>query len=191
MSRALPSIPTHAVDWRFFLPMQEAHSVLIVERGESDFQRSFRELGIAVEAATWKGLAHLSARGGFDIVAAPLGVGAPGSGLERGGLVESLRVLRGLMRPGGSLLIGFGSLRPRAASRLLTGVGFRSVDFFAAVPDLASPEYILPLDAQALGFVLRHRYQHRFPRALLRGLEPLAGVLQNFLPYYFAVSEGG
>ena len=178
------SIPIHAVDWRLLLPAQKTERILLIERDDSDFGRSFRELKIPVQIAS--SLTDLPAHGDFDLVAAPLGLDAS----------ASLPTLRGLLRPGGSLLFGFARRDASLAAmmRSLRGLGFRSVQFYAAIPDLISPEYILPLDAQALSFMLAHRYEHKLPRLLLRAishglLSPFMGVLQNLLPNYFAVAS--
>lgn len=186
MSFVPESIPNHAVDWRLLLPAQKMERILLIERGDSDFGRSFRELKIPVETAS--NLTDIPASGNFDLVAAPLGFGAS----------ASLPTLRGLLRPGGSLLLGFArrDVSLSAMTRSLRGLGFPSVQFFAAIPDLISPEYILPLDAQALSFMLAHRYEHKLPRLALQAIAagalfPFMGIVRHLLPNLFVVASDG
>lgn len=186
MTSVPESIPTHAVDWRLFLPAQKTDRILLLERGHSDFARSFRALQIPIETAS--ALTDLPARADFDLIAAPLGLDS----------LASLPTLRGLLRPNGTLLLGF---QRRATSlsammRSLRGLGFRSVQFYAAIPDLVSPEYILPLHAQELSFMLAHRYEHKLPRLILRAVEggalfPFMGLVRHALPNFFAVASDG
>lgn len=186
MSFAPEAIPNHAVDWRLFLPAQKMERILLIERGGSDFGRSFRELKIPVE--TISNTTDLPSSGNFDLVAAPLGLDAS----------ASLPTLRGLLRPGGSLLLGFArrDVSLSAMTRSLHGLGFRSVQFFAAIPDLISPEYVLPLDAQALSFMLAHRYEHKLPRLALQAIAggalfPFMEIVRHLLPNFFAVASDG
>ncbi len=186
MSSVSESIPIHAVDWRLLLPARKTERILLLERGDSDFGRSFRELKIPFETAS--SLTDLPAHGDFDLVAAPLGLDAS----------DSLRTLRGLLRPGGTLLFGFArrDASLAAMTRSLRGLGFRSVQFFAVIPDLVSPEYILPLDAQELSFMLAHRYEHKLPRLALQAvaggaLFPFMGLVRHVLPNFFAVASDG
>lgn len=186
MSFVSESIPNHAVDWRLLLPAQKMERILLIERGDSDFARSFRELKIPVHAIS--SLTDLPAHGDFDLIAAPLGLDVP----------ASLSNLRGLLRPGGSLLLGFArrEVSLSAMTRSLHELGFRSVQFFAAIPDLVSPEYILPLDAQALSFMLVHRYEHKLPKLALQAIAggslfPFMGALRHFLPNFFAIASNG
>lgn len=183
-------IPNQAVDWRLLLPMQKKERILLVEHGNSDFGRSFRALQIPVVTAF--GLDNLPTRGEFDLVAAPLWLDASINS------DASIRDLRRLLRPGGSLLLGFERRRTslRVVSRLLQKQGFRSVQFFAAIPDLTAPEYILPLDAQALSLILVHRYEHKLPQlalqAIMNGaLVPFMGIVRHYLPNFFAVASDG
>lgn len=180
------SIPNCAVDWRLLLPAPKTERILLIERGDNDFARSFRELKIPIQIAST--LADLPTRGDFDLIAAPLGLDAS----------ASLSTLRGLLRPGGTLLFGFArrDASLAAMTRSLRGLGFRSIQFYAAIPDLISPEYILPLDAQALSFMLAHRYEHKLPRLALRAIAsgalfPFMGLVRNLLPNYFAVATDG
>lgn len=188
------SIPNCAVDWRLLFPTRTGGTILLIERGDSDFTRSLHKLNNSVQTAA--GLADLPGRGAFDLVAAPLGWDA--SAQTSGGRAAALRTLRGLLRPGGSLLLGFtrrdASLA--AMTRSLRGLGFRSIQFFAALPNLAAPEYIFPIEAQALSFVLAHRYENKLPRPVLRAAtlvlhSPLMALVQNLLPNYFAVASDG
>jgi aminoglycoside phosphotransferase (APT) family kinase protein len=180
------AIPSHAVDWRLLLPTQKMEQILLIERGDSDFTRSFRELKIPVQ--TVSNLADLPTRSDFDLVVAPLGVDAP----------ASLSTLHGLLRPGGSLLLGFTRQDTSlpTMTRALRGLGFRSIQFFAAIPDLISPEYIMPLDAQALSFMLVHRYEHKLPQLALQAVRggilfPFMGVVRHLLPNFFAIASDG
>ncbi|MBI5932762.1 MAG: aminoglycoside phosphotransferase family protein [Chloroflexi bacterium] len=183
---SVSDIPNHAVDWRLFLPARKTERILLLERGDSDFGRSFRELKIPFETAS--SLTDLPAQRDFDLVAAPLGLDAS----------ASLPTLRDLLRPGGTLLFGFArrDASLAAMTRSLRGLGFRSVQFFAAIPDLISPEYILPLGAQELSFMLAHRYEHKLPRLALRAIAsgalfPFMGLARHLLPNYFAVASDG
>jgi hypothetical protein len=160
--------------------------ILLIERGDSDFTRSFRELKIPVQ--TVSNLTDLPTRGDFDLIAAPLGLDTP----------ASLSTVRGLLRPGGSLLFGFTRQETSlpTITRSLHELGFRSIQFFAAIPDLISPEYIMPLDAQALSFMLEHRYEHKLPQLALQAvrggiLSPFMGVVRHLLPNFFAIASDG
>ncbi|MDP1713484.1 MAG: hypothetical protein Q8L41_01955 [Anaerolineales bacterium] len=207
------SLPSHSVDWRFLLPIYEKTKMLVICYEQNDYDRSFQELGIPIETMSFDKLEATDNRysplfelESFDVVAAPHGLNRISSMGERSGLAESLRSARRLIRPGGAFLLGFSNRwdirRKRQESsyvsttsemsRLLSGLGYETKFYYGAVPERVSPEYIFPLDAQSLGFVLNHRYQHKLPHYFLKLTKTaLVNPLLNFLPFYYVVAGVG
>lgn len=193
MKQLSPSagVPAQTVDWRFLLPVQSAGNILVVEQNGSDLFLSFHKLGIPVKAVTWSGLNGLSAEKTFDIVAAPFGLGDSTRQVHRSEYLGWIQSLSNLLRTGGSLLVGIQNYwnAPYTLSRRLGGLGFDSIRFYAAIPDLFSPNYVLPVGARVIKFVLQHRYQHRLTGHIARYLPSLVtGFLENFLPCYYLVA---
>ena len=83
------------------------------------------------------------------------------------------------------------SLVKRFGNRTLSffsGLEIETKCLYGAVPEPMAPEYIFPLDAQSLGFVLNHRYQHKIPDLFLKLTKISAkNVLLHFLPFYYFV----
>lgn len=203
------SLPSHGVDWRFLLPIYETPKMLVICGEQNDYARSFHELGISVTTAPFDKLevAALSFESeNFDIVAAPLGLNRISNRGGRSGFAESLRSARRLIRPGGTFLLGFSNrwdiLRRRSESscvstiremsRLLSGLGYETKYYYGAIPEPVAPEYIFPLEARSLGFVLNHRYQHKLPGFFLKLTKtPAVNLMLNFLPFFYAVARLG
>ena len=214
-----PTLPEFGMDWRFLLPVIEGRRVLVIGGEHDDFSSLFVQLGASevtflpavVENPSANGeqgkhdtMSGLSARSfppsSFDIVAVPFGFCSGKSNFN------FYRVVRLLIRPGGTFLIGFSNIffgRRRLSSifnnsstpwriiRELRQVGYSRVDVYGAMPNLDAPEYILPLKPQLLGFTLQHRYRYKFSKSLLYVLSRrvTASVISNFLSYYFAVAK--
>jgi len=137
----------------------------------------------------------------FDLVVMPLGLPRQRWNAAGRRHLDVQRAIRRLIRPGGTLLLGFSNrldflrgstsehyaLTPRRAVRLLLRAEYSSVDLYGAVPNLTVPEYIFPLTPQVLAFVLRSRYRQKLPARLLRWL--IQAGFANFLPAYFAVAS--
>ncbi len=200
------SLPSHSVDWRFLLPIYEKPGMLVICGEQNDYDRSFRELGISVMTVPFDKLDATAlpfAPQSFDIVAAPLGVSRINNQGGRSGFVESLRSVRRLIRPGGALLLGFSNrwdIRRKSRessyasttwemSHLLQELGYETKRYYGAVPEPLAPEYIFPLDALSLGFVLNHRYQHKLPDYFLKLTKtPAVNALLNFIPFFYVVA---
>lgn len=203
------SLPAYSVDWRFLLPVHKKARMLVICGAQNDFDRSFQELGIPIETMSFD---KLDLRHGmqsspyepqsFDVVAAPLGLNSTRRQGGRSELAQRLKWARTLIRPGGAILFGFSNrwdirCRDQASSdastifeisRLLSGLGIETKCLYGAVPEPMAPEYIFPLDAQSLGFVLNHRYQHKFPGMFLNLTKTSAmNILLHFLPFYYLV----
>lgn len=203
------SPPSHGVDWRFLLPNYENPRMLVICGEQNDYDRSFRELGISIVTVPFNKLEVTALPfepQSFDIVAAPLGLNRINSMGGRSDFVEKLKSVRRLIRPGGAFLLGFSNRwdirRKRQESsyisttwemsRLLLRSGYETKCYYGAVPERVSPEYIFPLDAQSLGFVLNHRYQHKLPDYFLKLTKtPLVNPLLNFLPFFYVVAGVG
>jgi hypothetical protein len=117
-----------------------------------------------------------------------------------------LRSARRLIRPGGTFLLGFSNRwnirRKRRESsytsttfemsRVLPELGYEKENYYGALPEPLAPEYIFPLNALSLGFVLNHRYQHRLPSYFLKLTKtPAIHSMLNFLPFFYAVARVG
>lgn len=198
------AIPSYSVDWRFLLPFVPDVHTLVVHGEQSDYERTFQELGIPVVVAS-AGELHALAESGslFDTVAAPVGFGRDGNRIGRDEWLGDCRAARRLIRSGGRLLIGF-SNRWDVRSRIWTGqkssvwemckvlstLGFHSIRYFGALPELLAPEFIFPLKSQLLGFVLDQRYRHKLPKfAFFLTQTFVARFLLNFLPFYYVVAS--
>ena len=73
---------------------------------------------------------------------------------------------------------------------MLSNLGFQAIQFYGAIAKPLAPEYIIPLRAQSLGFVLNHRYRHKLPKlSLTLAGTPAAGWLLGFLPFYYVVAQ--
>jgi hypothetical protein len=187
-------LPGFSVDWRFLLPVRPGARMLVLAEAGADFAQYFSGLELTVVTARPGEAGDLRDR--YDIVAIPLGI-------KSSHLQPSLARL---LKPGGLLLIGFrnrwgvrkrssprtGAFTRRGLQRALERAGFREMAVYGAVPDLAKPEYILPLRKQALSFFLHHRYPGRRAAALLRltSLPFFFALLSRTLPCYFMLASG-
>ncbi len=203
------SLPTHSVDWRFLLPTYEKPNILVICYEQNDYDRSFQELEIPIKTISFDKLEETKLPfelESFDIVAAPLGLNRNNTQGGRSGFIESLKLIRRLILPGGTFLFGFSNrwdIRQRRLksshvstireiSRHLLKLRYEAPIYYGAIPEPLTPEYIFPLDAQSLGFVLNHRYQHKLPGYFLKLTKtPAVNVMLNFLPFYYAVAEVG
>jgi SAM-dependent methyltransferase len=213
-------LPAFSVDWRFLLPVQRRARMLAAGDESQGFFPYFSGLDVVVISFLPRaspGLKPAAAQlvnavifdpshppfepRSFDILAMPFGL--PQGFLEEGDRPSPS--LDRLLRPGGTLLVGalnrWSLWRRRsnarrdfdrpALQRLLGRAGFRVERVYGAVPDLHKPAYILPLDSQALGFFLRHRFSGRRARRLspLFSLPFLSKLLSGLLPGYFLVAQ--
>lgn len=178
--------------------------MLVICDPQSDYDRSFRELEIPAEFATHDQLLDFPfAPASFNVVAAPMGLFGASHRAERTEWIKRGEMLQRWIRPGGALLIGFSNRwDPRRKvqsvptstvweiARMFGNLGFHAIQFYGAIPEPLAPEYIIPLHAQALGFVLNHRYRHKLPRPFLAlAGTPAANWLLGFLPFYYVVAQ--
>jgi SAM-dependent methyltransferase len=220
-------LPEYGIDWRFLLPMRAAARTLILSDTWTDSSARFADLemqaischtvGAGSDADPWvsgaarpdgepRVVAHPAqlpfAGGSFDAVVIPFGI--PKGLLAAGYGAGRLSALKRLLRPGGTLLLGFsnrwGFLRrgrrmglaagPASITRLLSRAGFGRRRLYAAVPNLDRPAYIFPLDQRPLQFFLRHGLLGKRGAALLRVLPIpiLTRLMPGMLPSYFVVA---
>jgi len=221
------SSPSYSADWRFLLPIAEGSQVLIVGGEHDDFTQFFSKIGVST--TTWlcgsssfwdertrrdnidrgaSALADLSASpfppASFDIVAIPFGFSSRNSA-GRQHDIEAYQTVRRLIRPGGTLLVGFSNIwgirrrfRPESyystpwrIIRRLRHTGYSSIDLYGVMPNLNIPEYIFPLTTQALGFTLQHRYRYKLPANFLRWFSNslIVSVFSKLLSGYFVVAK--
>lgn len=219
-----PSLPESSADWRFLLPITQNSRVLIIGGEQDDFTELFGKIGIseiiwlcgslpaggenhknngqsefdAVESLTAQSFPPIS----FDIIAIPFGF--PGRKLLDD--VDVYQIVRSLLRPGGTMLIGFsnrfGLFRRRFQSnfyystpcrmiRNLRLAGYSQIDIFGAMQNLETPEYIFPLKTHLLSFTLQDRYRYKLPASLLYFLsnKPVVSILLYLLSYYFVIAK--
>jgi SAM-dependent methyltransferase len=138
----------------------------------------------------------------FDAVVIPFGI--PKDLRDAGYGADGLSGLRRMLRPGGTLLLGFSghwgflrrgrrmgrAARPASMGRLLAEAGFGGSRLYAAVPNLDRPAYIFPLRKRPLQFFLQHRFLGKRGAALLSVLPPrlLTRLIPGMLPSYFIVA---
>ncbi|MDP1624366.1 MAG: hypothetical protein Q8L64_01215 [bacterium] len=207
------------IDWRFLLPISSKSHVLVAGRGSDDYSRLFNKLGVTSIACCDGGnsspsrmnevLIKLAAQpefaSHFDAVAIPVGMPFK---LLAGGVSQQIKIYRTikeLLHPKGVLLIGFSNIfgirrRIRAGcyystpwymTRLLEKAGYKSFELYGVISNLNSPDYIFPLSRHLFSFVLKHRYQYKFPSGLLWWLSNsfVAGRFLNYFPSYFVVAS--
>lgn len=185
----------YSLDWRFFLPISNASRVLYIGAGGEEVRSFFQRLNV-------HGVFHLErnlldeiqlffASGSrFDVISIPYDGFPPQVYIE----------IKKILRPGGSLLLGFSNYyRARdehaisifEVRSLLKTAGFSRVKYYGVLPDQRAPEYIFPLDLRSARFVLRHRYRRRMKFWLLQtlSLSPFLFVLLYFLPAYYVVAK--
>ncbi len=199
------------VDWRYLLPISPASRVLVIDQDANDVDQVFKNFGITVTVLSNNQLLNPSksnvvplGEASFDIVASPLGILRNSSKVGRHEHLEIQSRLRKLLSPQGILLYGFSNrwsfhrishlgeavLSPWEVVHLLQGLTYKAIVFYGAFPDLVVPEYIFPIQAETISFVVRHRYHSRLPKPLVHFIQtPLAALLKNFLPYYYVVAK--
>lgn len=198
-------IPSHSVDWRFLLPIDDTNiKVLVIHDSTSEYEYSLNKLDIHVEYLSFDQLTDSQiARENFDVVVAPLGICGVDSRVRQNSLIKHGKTVYRLIRSGGVFLIGFSNfwdLRRKIHTvptmsvwgmrRTLRKVGFHSSQFYGALPEPFAPEYIFPLRAHHLSFVLHQRYQHKLPKLFfILARTSVAFVLLNFLPFYYVVAR--
>jgi len=199
------SLPNHGVDWRFLLPIDDVNmKVLVIHNTPSEYEYSLNKLGIHAEYLSFGQLTDSQIpHENFDIVIAPLGICGADSRVGQNDLVKYGKTVYRLIRSGGMFLIGFSNLLdPRQKKRTATSmsvwgmrralrkVGFHSSQFYGALPEPFAPEYIFPLRAHLLSFVLHQRYQHKLPKLFfMLARTSVALLLLNFLPFYYVVAR--
>ncbi|MGE5248938.1 MAG: hypothetical protein ACM3QS_01890 [Bacteroidota bacterium] len=202
-------LPAFSADWRFLLPIRPGSRMLVLTDWGGDFGQHFA--GLRTRVVTWRAArpdAAWSADGAsrdrvcaqppdapfashsFDAVAVPLGIPRTLSGSPTS--VDYHRGLKRLLKPGGRLLVGSvngGDSRPSAFKRALERAGFEDIRIYGAVPNLAKPAYILPLERRSLQFFAHSSHLGRRAGRLLRLLSilPLSGLLRGLLPCYFVI----
>lgn len=136
----------------------------------------------------------------FDFVVIPFGF--PGDKLTHE--VDVYQMIRRLIRPDGMMLIGFSNTlglfrqgfrsdsfysTPWCMMYKLRLAGYSQIDFYGAMPNLATPEFIFPLKAQLLSFTLQHRYRYKLPAVLLYifSSKPITTIFLYLLSYYFVI----
>lgn len=136
----------------------------------------------------------------FDFVVIPFGF--PGDKLTHE--VDVYQMIRRLIRPDGMMLIGFSNTlglfrqgfrsdsfysTPWCMMHKLRLAGYSQIDFYGAMPNLDTPEFIFPLKAQLLSFTLQHRYRYKLPAMLLYifSSRPIATIFLYLLSYYFVI----
>jgi hypothetical protein len=200
----------NAMDWRFFLPISPGSRILLIDPQAVEYVRFFDQLGFsAVNSMTHIDgiLESKSQASAFDAIIAP-----------RGLLFHNVQKVKNpssvyqaacnLLRPEGVLFMGFlNSWRsvsdpgtavqvssPGQIRRMLALASFKEIKLLGLTGDLAAPDYILPLEHQAIGFVLHHKYRHKVPArfANLFFYRLVTGVFSNFFGSYFvtAVAPG-
>ncbi|MBL8100209.1 MAG: hypothetical protein JNK81_13580 [Anaerolineales bacterium] len=183
----------YSLDWRFFLPISEKSRMLYIGESGEEIQAFFQRLNINyvsyLENDIVDKIRSLSASSStFDIVSIPYTVFSHSTYPE----------VKKILRPGGSLLLGFSNLyrskNENAISliklkSLLMKAGFSQIKYYGVFPDQYAPEYIFPLKLQATKFALRHRYQYRMKSWLLQTLSfsVFLFALSYFLPAYYVV----
>lgn len=178
-----PSVYRCSADWRFLLPVQNLQRALLIEGDDCDCRRILLDLGLPLQTvASWD---DLPADEAFDWIAAPQGI-APSR-------FASLSTLRGILRPGGSILLGArGAAKRRSLTRALRASGYGAARQFAASPNENAPEYIFSPSPRSFAFFLSHRYAHKllFPLSAFaaRGRLPLAEALWLFWPVAFVTA---
>ncbi len=203
------SLPNSSADWRFLLPITESSRVLIIGGEHDDFTELFGKMGVS--AVTWlRGLLPAdsennnknSGQSKFDIVAIPFGFRSDKLTHE----VDVHQMIRQLMRPGGTILIGFsnrlGLFRrgfqsnsyystPWRMIHKLRLAGYSQIDLYGAMPNLETPEYIFPLRTQLLSFTLQHRYRYKLPARLFHffSSKPVVFIFLYLLSYYFVIAK--
>ena len=183
--------------------------MLVIHSEDSDYDRSFHDLGIAFDAVSSDTFTADRSplqfeSGSFDIVSAPLGFGRQDRSGRQSQLAQNLLSVHSLIRAGGALLLGFSnrwdirrkggefshSSTIREMSHILQQAGFGAVRYYGAFPEPLTPEYIFPLNAQSLMFALNHRYQHKLPGYFLKLTRtPATKALLNFLPFFYVVAR--
>lgn len=181
----------YSLDWRFFLPVSANSKILYIGEAGDEVRQFFRRLNInEVSSIEKNSLAEVESLSTFDLISIPYDF------LNSSGYPK----LRDLIRPDGFLLIGFSNrFRSKDVNAtflfqirsILKKAGFSPLKYYGILPDQYIPEYIFPLTSQAIGFVLRHRYQYRLPRWVLQLISSTlsALLLSNFLPAYYVLAK--
>lgn len=217
------SLPNSSADWRFLLPITESSRILIIGGEYDGFSELFSKIGVLevtwlcssllansenknVEHSKFDAIANLATQSfpskSFDMVVVPFGF--PGGRLTDE--ADVFQMIRRLMRPNGTMLIGFSNIfglfrrgeqsdscysTPWQMIRKLRSAGYSQIDIYGAMPSLVSPEYIFPLKAHLLSFTLQHRYRYKLSDRLLQlfSSKPVASIFLYLLSYYFIIAK--
>lgn len=202
----------HAIDWRFFLPISAGKRILVIGPDCQEYVHFFKKMGVLSVDSMLDPAEVLLERKNvaptFDMILAPQGLI-----LEdvSGGVNRQLHLyekLAGMLVEQGILFTGFLNtwrsgkhVPPHVHSqslnemrRMLIKARFAAINFLGLTGGLSTPDYILPLEAETVGFVLHHKYRHKLPAGFGSVLfHPMVTrFFFNFLGAYFvtAVAPG-
>jgi hypothetical protein len=221
-------LPSSSTDWRLLLPLKEKTKLLVITNKNDDYGQYFLPFGIETYTldslrsdqlqddvkhsprnpetgiTTAKHSELPFSQAVYDVIAMPFGFleGIPMANKPK--RLEQLKAIRHLIRPGGSLLIGFSNLwghllklnyrndlsTPQTIVNLLLRANYDSIKLFAAIPNPIIPEYIFPISPQTTSFFLKHRYKRKLPKSLINFItQPkTASLFSNLLSSYYAVA---
>jgi hypothetical protein len=160
----------HAMDWRFFLPISADSRILVIGADCEEYVVFLKRLGVlSIESMSNPSAIPGSQTVPFDMILVPQGLPSDAK--------SAFRRLKGLLAPQGILFIGFSnSWRPgndspanghplslKKMSRMLKSAGLLEMKFLGLMGNLETPDYILPLEREAIGFVLHHKFRHKIP----------------------------
>lgn len=199
--------PLFSADWNFLLSITPRTKLLVMGRDCSDYVGYFDQLGI--ETCAWEKDSFgphepNTTLAGFDIVALPQGLFDKKLMMNHSQLQGVFQNLKHIVKPGGTLLIGFANVfgfrrrlfragfysHPHFVRQALLDAGFVTVELFGVISKLATPDYIFPLTEPTVSFVLEHRYANQLPASFLPYLHApaVAKIISKFMPAYFAIA---
>lgn len=191
----------NSIDWRFFTPMPTSGKVVIIDIDYDEYVYLYKNLsGYVIDY--YSNLCDFFSEerlSNYNIVIIPHGV-SPEDWDNR-----LMQKIKQVLLPGGMLFLGFYNsfgfsafVKNRARTAItinkmksfLVKEKYSSISFFAMLPDLSAPEYIFPLDPEALRFTLEKKYGRKiFINFLLPFLSSWSlKIFLNILPCYSVVA---
>lgn len=172
-----PAGTDHAMDWRFFLPISAGKRILMIGSDCHQDVHFFKKLGVSSVDSMINPSVMLEAgmvTSTFDMILAPQGLLLDN---DSGGQLFLYRKLIDLLVPHGTFFMGFSntwrsgdnsaakghSSSIKGMRRTLRSAGFEEMQFLGLMGQLDTPDYILPLKRETVGFVLHHKYRHKVP----------------------------
>lgn len=200
-----PRLFHYSLDWRFLAPLADTKKIYLLLEEDQGFSQAIQQVGIPTSQL--RSFGELQQKMGDDIqcLVMPFGMPAREVTARSKDQVEFYSSIHRLVSSGCFFLVGFNNAwnlhahshktyypsTPRRIIKQLRQAGFKSIEIFGAMPNLAIPEYIFNLDSRTIRFAVQNRFRRK--PALLSVLQVLSATmgwkrLSNFLPCYFVVA---